>query len=619
MGTCLCEFDECSEFVFDRLENQCPTGNAGPTCALNSYWDDSDDIEDMFVGNATQDTAMDHDVLALVKLMNRLVETRYRAEEILTGSVANMTTLPPLTTPTFTQPPQEDEPVANQTRRKRSYVPLSCPEVVRLMQDINDLVSYVRGKTFHRLSTIHRFCDYIFETDITSEDCDDDQKAELATEIADMTGLTNDLRQTIQDEIIAESVTEMDRIDQVMANYSIYLQDKEGESQAEFETRKEAEKDLQEKAIAARDEIPTTLQPFCECPTLKRRRRRQAPDLNSTTTDNEPVNNSTSDGNETTTTTLTTGPPTTTWPDTCWCPDDDDDEDDLNTNSTLLTTTTMIPETNSTAIVDNSTAATGRKRRSLRAIDDFDADRLHLRSKRAIKYRCNTTMILGLMFYDIYNNLGVLANKCCCADYPGELFLFTATIDEPWINALADPKDDLYKRWKKMVDQEVRFLFFNKKYSDLMVDKLLNSVEFVRFKKLKGRVAVEFEIHLNQPHWDNNRRIETAFEGLVEIYRNQSADERNVLGKRVQGKYVKRDYIIDDPPNTHVAKRIEIKEKVDNDDEGSGDVTEPPVIAPEDSLPILLLIAVPLGVLLLLCIPFFFALRSKACLCRQCC
>ena len=242
------------------------------------------------------------------------------------------------------------------------------------------------------------------------------------------------------------------------------------------------------------------------------------------------------------------------------------------------------------------------------------------RSKRGVKYRCNATMVLGVMFYDLYKSReGLLANKCCCDPYPGELFLFEATIDMPWISALSDERGHTFKDWKKMVDQEVRYMLFNKMHSPLMIDGLLGNVEFIGFKKDKGKVGVEFEVHLTQPHWDNDRRIETAFEDLITIYRNQSEDEKSVLGKRVLGKYTKRDYIVDNP-RLNRARRITIVKEVDDDDDDlSGSGSGEPDETADDGLSIIFLIGVPLGGVLLLCIPFCIALRSQACLCRQCC
>ena len=146
--------------------------------------------------------------------------------------------------------------------------------------------------------------------------------------------------------------------------------------------------------------------------------------------------------------------------------------------------------------------------------------------------------------------------KCCCHHYLGELFSFNVTVDSAWMNALSDERSSTFKDWKKMVRQEVKYLLLNKKYSDLMIDDLLAYVEFKGFfKTSKKKVGVEFQVLLNTPHWDNDLRIENAFEELVYIYRNQSETEKNVLGKGVLGRYTKRDYIVDEPGSTHRARR----------------------------------------------------------------
>ena len=103
LGTCNCEFNECAEFIFDGLSSECPVGNSGPTCALQSYLDNSEDIKDLFNGNAPPDTPIDLDVISLQRLLDKLIETRYKAEEILTGEPQNVTTLPPITTPNYGQ------------------------------------------------------------------------------------------------------------------------------------------------------------------------------------------------------------------------------------------------------------------------------------------------------------------------------------------------------------------------------------------------------------------------------------------------------------------------------------------------------------------------------------
>ena len=39
------------------------------------------------------------DIASLQRLLDKLIETRYKAEEILTGKSQNITTFPPITTP----------------------------------------------------------------------------------------------------------------------------------------------------------------------------------------------------------------------------------------------------------------------------------------------------------------------------------------------------------------------------------------------------------------------------------------------------------------------------------------------------------------------------------------
>ena len=39
------------------------------------------------------------DIATLQRLLDKLIETRYKAEEILTGKSQNITTFPPITTP----------------------------------------------------------------------------------------------------------------------------------------------------------------------------------------------------------------------------------------------------------------------------------------------------------------------------------------------------------------------------------------------------------------------------------------------------------------------------------------------------------------------------------------
>ena len=93
------------------------------------------------------------------------------------------------------------------------------------------------------------------------------------------------------------------------------------------------------------------------------------------------------------------------------------------------------------------TQANGRRRRSLEEILADDKDRLeqHVRTKRAVKYKCNENVVLGVMFYDIYNRTGILAKRCCCTPYKGELFDFNVTIDEAWTNILKDKRSSTFR------------------------------------------------------------------------------------------------------------------------------------------------------------------------------
>ena len=170
-----------------------------------------------------------------------------------------------------------------------------------------------------------------------------------------------------------------------------------------------------------------------------------------------------STNNETATGTTTTDLPMTTWPNYCICPDEKIEDDDVTTNTTTpdgnsTITNSTTNSNNNVNITDDSststdnTTTTKRRRRSLLEIEEFDnffrfdLSSIGKRTKRGVKYRCNSTMVLGLMFYNLYmSQEGLLANKCCCDPYPGELFLFEATIDMPWMSALSEERGHTFK------------------------------------------------------------------------------------------------------------------------------------------------------------------------------
>ena len=658
LGECHCEFDECAEYIFDNLIHHCPTNDTlGPTCALTSYWDSSDEIRDLFLGEAPPaNRTLSEDLAELGRLLDRLIDTRYKVEEILTGETQNATTLAPL--PTIA--PQSDQGSTNEgsggtnetqsTRRKRSYVPLTCEEVVRVMEDINDLITFVIDDRLFIYSQIHRFCNYILDTSVTNVECaEEEATADLQAQLVKIKENIKLLDAEARSKILTEAENEASRINNNYEVYNSNVEDKMQNETENFKLRQAAEKEAQARAKESQDLNPTTMEPYCVCPAKSKRRRRsveesndnsttlndevQSPSSNSTDTSNDSENGNSSISNNSTDVedtdantneTTTEGAPTTTLLNTCICPDDEIEDSGPESNATDISNSNSTESSNSTSL---------RRRRSLEEIAAYDLERLNsvmeieedefgslVREKRGIKYRCNDSLVLGVMFLDLYTKPEIEATKCCCSNdsytYPGELFLFTATIDTPWINALSNERDYIFKDWKKMVDQEVRYLFSNEEHSELMHDDNLKSVEFVGFKKFKGKVGVDFEVHLNRPHWDNDRRIERAFERLIIAYRNHT--ENNVLGHSVMGKYTKRDYRVENAPSTHRAQRIEIQPEVVEDSSGSGD-NEEDLEDQNDGLPLAFFVCIPLGVLIILCIPFCIALRSKACLCRQCC
>ena len=197
---------------------------------------------------------------------------------------------------------------------------------------------------------------------------------------------------------------------------------------------------------------------------------------------------------------------------------------------------------------------------------------------------------------------------------------------------MQNAKTQLYKYWKKTVDQEVRFMFQNKNLSDLKVEDILGPMKFKKFKKTQdSRVGVIFTIVIKKPHWDNNRRIEKVFAKLAEAYKNQSSDDLTVLGKEITGFPMRNSYIIDNPPISHSAKRIEWevpKEKEDDsasdDGSGSGSGSESGSGSGEGSKVestgnlSLMLTLIPAGVILIASSLLVLLLNEKTCQLKLC-
>ena len=75
-------------------------------------------------------------------------------------------------------------------------------------------------------------------------------------------------------------------------------------------------------------------------------------------------------------------------------------------------------------------------------------------------------------------------------------------------------------------------------------------------------MGAKFEILLNKPHWDNDRRIERTFIDLARQYKNDSSIG-NVFGKPLRGRRVKNDYVFDSSNSEYpYASRIPFKEEV---------------------------------------------------------
>ena len=75
-------------------------------------------------------------------------------------------------------------------------------------------------------------------------------------------------------------------------------------------------------------------------------------------------------------------------------------------------------------------------------------------------------------------------------------------------------------------------------------------------------MGAKFEILLNKPHWDNDRRIERAFIDLARQYKNDSTIG-NVFGKPLRGRRVKNDYVFDSSNSDYpFASRIPFEEEV---------------------------------------------------------
>ena len=145
------------------------------------------------------------------------------------------------------------------------------------------------------MSTIYRWCDYIFETDVTSQDCEyDNAITDLQQEIDTLIENTKKLHQEIQDEIIKESDAEMSMIAEAYKNHTVKVNETMEERMEDFVIQQEAEEELIQQAITDRAQEPTEL-PLIWCDyfcsqntsaTVRRRREVSDDDASNATTSN---------------------------------------------------------------------------------------------------------------------------------------------------------------------------------------------------------------------------------------------------------------------------------------------------------------------------------------------
>ena len=67
---------------------------------------------------------------------------------------------------------------------------------------------------------------------------------------------------------------------------------------------------------------------------------------------------------------------------------------------------------------------------------------------------------------------------------------------------------------------------------------------------------------ISKPHWDNAARIKRTFTSLAREYKNDTT-KGNVFGKKLRGRYTKKDYVIDSSNSEYpFATRIKFPELV---------------------------------------------------------
>eukprot|EP00095_Tigriopus_kingsejongensis_P004369 maker-scaffold57_size444674-snap-gene-2.14 protein:Tk04369 transcript:maker-scaffold57_size444674-snap-gene-2.14-mRNA-1 annotation:"helicase conserved c-terminal domain containing protein" len=493
-GTCQCEFDECSEYLFDRIERQCPQASTGPFCGLEPYQDWSDEIAGLFEDPPPEDVPTESEIGELAVMESELDLTVAEMEALVSAS--------------------SDANDSSGSRRKRSNVPMFCSELKEKLTKIKDMVTLGVKNLVFPTSEIIRQCEYIHRSQVTKGDCEE-EGVDLAPGLTSLRTEVKTSKTTIQELVKANQAAEQQWAAAVA----------EAKAKADNHTQVLLEQVKMNNG------------------------------MNATTEGSKPEDTTqmvkTQLVTKTTSTTTTKSPPKTTpvklpkdakdapSKDTENIKDDKDgdekrgDGNNGNGNDSDSGNRDWKEERD-----DDKSMKLARRKRSA-FLQDL------VRRKRALRFRCNTQMIYGINLKDMHHPGGIQADKCCCPNFRGEYFKCVATIDSPWNTAFGMVRSAFYKEKFKMVQQEVQYLIRNTNFSHIAMADEMSMFNFTGFNNTGNKVGVFFRVILKTPHWDNHARIEKSFIAAARVYANQSDDEEHVLGNIVQGKFERNEYVLE--------------------------------------------------------------------------
>ena len=282
MGSCNCEFDQCSEFIFDKLDDQCPTGTKGPTCGLLQYIDTSEKTANLFKKPGRKPYVAPKAHIEDFKHMIKVLDESFaHLEFIRTGKL-----------------PIDDNVTDRPTRRKRAFFPLNCQEVVKSGDLIKELLTKGIAANTFAVTVIERLAKNIKNSKVTINHCSEAQKAKLS---GIYTSYKSTDRKSVLDHI-NEKLSPSAEIDanlttSIMANWTVRKQEILDNYDEIFQQRVLEEKKLINSAIKMS---------VCVCPEneqSKAKKAKRSLDTDSknvaTTTDAEKKDNTTSDQDKT--------------------------------------------------------------------------------------------------------------------------------------------------------------------------------------------------------------------------------------------------------------------------------------------------------------------------------